>query len=408
MILTCPSCGRSMEASEVLIHKQVRCPLCQHVFSAELPKATVIDDNMPEGGITRIGQGGVPVARITPESVDSSIPDELGGAERLADLTRAVGSPKRRRRVHRRTDGTEDALMKMSGGSTAKPEPEGWYVKTDKGDIGPLNNEKLAEVIHKGLIKRDTKLRRGKDGRYVTAAEVSGLFEKPPVDMSRVSDAPPEDPPSQPPSKSSASAEKHEPHQDRQPDQSKAPRYSDKPVEGFGRSESTWKCRIDGQEHGPLNTEQLRQLAQTGKLEPTDLIWREGLPNWVPASKAKGLFPTGESSPIEALVASADSRKSPKNAKPGSHSSKHNPPGLRGKFKMAIIALLLAGLTGAILNSRFHQHNIDIIKGRGIAPVILLIRVALRLAIKGNETVSDIVLLCSKENAVSATETDMT
>ena len=56
-----------------------------------------------------------------------------------------------------------------------------------------------------------------------------------------------------------------------------------------------WKYQINGQEHGPIDTKQLQHLAKTGKLKPTDLIWREGLKEWVPASKAKGLFPTGES-----------------------------------------------------------------------------------------------------------------
>ena len=188
MILTCPSCGHSMEASEALLHKQVGCPRCQRAFRAELPKATIIDDNIPVGKIAKIDQDDMPAARITPESVSPSTPDELGGSERLADLTRAVGSPKRRRPMHRRSGGTEDALMRMSGGSTAQPKPEGWYVKTSKGDVGPLNDEKLAEVTHKGLIKRDTKLKRGKKGGYITAAEVPGLFKKPPVDADRISD----------------------------------------------------------------------------------------------------------------------------------------------------------------------------------------------------------------------------
>jgi len=67
-----------------------------------------------------------------------------------------------------------------------------------------------------------------------------------------------------------------------------------------------WKYRIDGQEHGPIDTKQLQDLAKTGQLRPADLIWREGLKEWVPASKAKGLFPpiqndhvTPDSPPVE-------------------------------------------------------------------------------------------------------------
>jgi hypothetical protein len=50
-----------------------------------------------------------------------------------------------------------------------------------------------------------------------------------------------------------------------------------------------WYWMKDGERQGPMDTAHLKQLARTGQLQPTDPIWREGLPNWVPASKAKGL-----------------------------------------------------------------------------------------------------------------------
>jgi len=52
---------------------------------------------------------------------------------------------------------------------------------------------------------------------------------------------------------------------------------------------SDWYWMKNGEKHGPVDTAHLKQLAQTGQLQPTDTIWREGLLNWVPASKAKGL-----------------------------------------------------------------------------------------------------------------------
>ncbi len=51
-----------------------------------------------------------------------------------------------------------------------------------------------------------------------------------------------------------------------------------------------WYWMKDGQKHGPVDTAHLRQLARAGQLQPTDIIWRDGLPNWVEASRAKGLF----------------------------------------------------------------------------------------------------------------------
>jgi hypothetical protein len=44
----------------------------------------------------------------------------------------------------------------------------------------------------------------------------------------------------------------------------------------------------------PITTAQLRQLAAAGLLKPDDLVWQEGLTNWVPAGSIKGLFPAGK------------------------------------------------------------------------------------------------------------------
>jgi uncharacterized protein DUF4339 len=46
-----------------------------------------------------------------------------------------------------------------------------------------------------------------------------------------------------------------------------------------------------GQRCGPVLGEQLKQLAASGQLQPTDLIWKEGMPGWIAAAKVKGLFP---------------------------------------------------------------------------------------------------------------------
>jgi uncharacterized RDD family membrane protein YckC len=52
-----------------------------------------------------------------------------------------------------------------------------------------------------------------------------------------------------------------------------------------------WYVGSNGQQSGPFTLQQLRQMAASGQLSKTDLIWKEGLANWVPCSSAKGLFP---------------------------------------------------------------------------------------------------------------------
>ena len=51
-----------------------------------------------------------------------------------------------------------------------------------------------------------------------------------------------------------------------------------------------WFYGRDGGQQGPVSGEELRRLAQSGGLRPTDLVWREGMAQWTPAHQVPGLF----------------------------------------------------------------------------------------------------------------------
>lgn len=51
-----------------------------------------------------------------------------------------------------------------------------------------------------------------------------------------------------------------------------------------------WYHAHEKQQFGPVSTAELKQLAQTGTLQPGDYVWREGLTGWVAAREVKGLF----------------------------------------------------------------------------------------------------------------------
>ena len=51
-----------------------------------------------------------------------------------------------------------------------------------------------------------------------------------------------------------------------------------------------WFYAQNGQKFGPIDAAMLRQLAEKGQLQPTDLVWREGMAEWSPGSRIKGLF----------------------------------------------------------------------------------------------------------------------
>jgi len=45
----------------------------------------------------------------------------------------------------------------------------------------------------------------------------------------------------------------------------------------------------------PVSAGELKQLAGAGQLQPTDLVWQEGMEGWKPASSIKGLFSSAKS-----------------------------------------------------------------------------------------------------------------
>ena len=53
---------------------------------------------------------------------------------------------------------------------------------------------------------------------------------------------------------------------------------------------SEWYIAKDGEKSGPVSTSQLKEMAASGLLLPTDKIWCEGLEGWALASMAKGLI----------------------------------------------------------------------------------------------------------------------
>jgi hypothetical protein len=57
-----------------------------------------------------------------------------------------------------------------------------------------------------------------------------------------------------------------------------------------------WHYTLNGQQAGaPIPAVQLKQLAVSGQLKPTDLVWQDGMTDWVPASSIKGLFSSAKS-----------------------------------------------------------------------------------------------------------------
>ncbi|HXF52509.1 MAG TPA: DUF4339 domain-containing protein, partial [Hyphomicrobiaceae bacterium] len=47
-----------------------------------------------------------------------------------------------------------------------------------------------------------------------------------------------------------------------------------------------WYLARGGQQYGPLSDAEMRKFVELGYLRPTDLVWRQGFPDWKPGSVA--------------------------------------------------------------------------------------------------------------------------
>lgn len=55
-------------------------------------------------------------------------------------------------------------------------------------------------------------------------------------------------------------------------------------------NDNLWYYALGTERQGPVSWDELQRLATSGQLKPLDLIWCDGMPDWLPAEKTPGLF----------------------------------------------------------------------------------------------------------------------
>jgi hypothetical protein len=62
-----------------------------------------------------------------------------------------------------------------------------------------------------------------------------------------------------------------------------------------------WYFAKEDKKLGPVSNKGLRELALSGRITPETLLWREGLAEWIPASRVENLFaPASQDLPVHA------------------------------------------------------------------------------------------------------------
>jgi hypothetical protein len=109
-----------------------------------------------------------------------------------------------------------------------------------------------------------------------------------------------------------------------------------------------WHYTINGQPAAaPVSAAQLKQLAVTGQLKPTDLVWQDGMLEWAPAGSVRGLFPTSKSLGDSAVVPPASATRVVEKRK----TSTPRPPfdwGSMNPLLVFVLTLASAGIFGLI------------------------------------------------------------
>jgi hypothetical protein len=60
-----------------------------------------------------------------------------------------------------------------------------------------------------------------------------------------------------------------------------------------------WYYTSEGKQMEPVTSAELKQLAASGLLKPTDMVWTDGMPKWVRASSTQDLFAVGGLIPVK-------------------------------------------------------------------------------------------------------------
>ena len=109
-----------------------------------------------------------------------------------------------------------------------------------------------------------------------------------------------------------------------------------------------WHYTIDGQPAAaPVSPAQLKQLAASGKLKPTDLVWQDGMLEWAQAGSVKGLFPPSTNLGDSAVVPPTTTTKIAE----GRKTTTIRPPSDWGKMHplvVFVLTLLSVGIFGFV------------------------------------------------------------
>lgn len=93
-----------------------------------------------------------------------------------------------------------------------------------------------------------------------------------------------------------------------------------------------WFYAQNNQQQGPVALAGLQDLLRTGQLQPTDLVWRAGMPNWVPAAEVPEVTATPHAPAAPAAAPQAGNWQQPQAPYPPQPQAYYAAPGTPGGY----------------------------------------------------------------------------
>jgi len=126
---------------------------------------------------------------------------------------------------------------------------------------------------------------------------------------------------------------------------------------------SHWYFYKEGEQRGPFDWEELNRQAEGGVFGPHDLVWTEGMENWVRADQIEGLFAAPQPPPFP------DPPSSPEPTYQSRGQGIYQTTPARKKSKGGLIALILI-LVVLVLGGGFMIINLFVLNGNDIAVLL--------------------------------------
>ena len=314
-----------MDAPHVAHGKAICCPACGGIFTPVLPRAQVVD--FAQGAQEVASSGDVAVLAPLDQAANAPAPQVPAVQPPVQAATPYVPAPPPVLQIPVPTgpqfpgqppspvaaaaigdalglgqqggqNGAADALAMLAAGGPVEPaaadllsrppddRPDGWYIETGNGDVGPFTSREIAVKAYHNEIGRETVLFHPGKGVRLVAGKVPSLSRRGPavgagVDAGRTA-----------PGRPGAAGGDTDPE---------APE---------------WFVEIAGKEIGPLSTVQVEQAAQRGLITRDAVLTfpRKGIR--VVAGDVPRLFPPDRppeaaAQPPEAAAQPADAAKTP-------------------------------------------------------------------------------------------------